>query len=360
MKNAKEGFDFFLGALAPGGFHGYFDRLDTPPEMRLYLIKSGPGCGKSTLMKQVAAANLERGRITERIHCSSDPDSLDGVVLWQKGAALLDATAPHTLDPGAPGAAQEVVSLYHTMDVEALKANQCEILDLFRTCAYYQERASRTLSSAASLLLDSRRTAASAVDFTKVRLYAGRLGKRLIPSKGEGKGKENIRLLSAVTPQGILTYRDTVPALADQILVLQDEYGAVSRVILEHLRKQAIESGWDVIACWCPTAPEDKLEHLFIPELSLAILTSNSWHPMEFPGQKNILTRRFMDLSVLASSRARLRFNKKAAAQLLEQTSELQRQALETHNKLEEYYRSAIDFSLVDLARDSLIHRLTN
>lgn len=358
MKNAKEGFDFFLGALAPGGFHGYFDQLDTPPEMRLYLIKSGPGCGKSTLMKQVAAANLEHGRITERIHCSSDPDSLDGVVLWQTGAAVVDATAPHTLEPGAPGAAQEVVSLYHTMDVEALRENQCEILDLFRSCAYFQERASRTLSSAASLILDSRRTAAGAVDFSRVRDYAQRLGKRLIPAQGEGSGKESIRLLSAVTPKGILVYRDTVPALADKILVLQDEYGAVSRVILEHLRRRALEAGWDIITCWCPLAPEEKLEHLFIPGLSLAILTGNSWHPMNFPGQKNIRTRRFMEQGVLAASRARLRFNKKAAAQLLEQTSELQRQALESHDRLESYYRSAIDFSLVDQARDALIHRL--
>lgn len=358
MKFAKEGFDFFLGALAPGGFHGYFDRLDTPPEMRLYLIKSGPGCGKSTLMKEVAKANLAQGRITERVHCSSDPDSLDGVVLWQSGAAVLDATAPHALEPTAPGAAQEVVSLYHTMKVDSLKAHQCEILDLFRSCAYYQERAARTLSSAASLLLDSRRTAASAVDFAKVRDYAARLGKRLIPSKGEGSGKEQIRLLSAVTPQGILTFRETVPALADKILVLQDEYGAASRVILEELRRQALAAGWDVIACWCPTAPEDKLEHLFIPGLSLAILTGNSWHPMNFPGQKNIRTRRFMNQGILAASRARLRFNKKAAAQLLEQTSELQRQALDAHNKLEEYYRSAIDFSLVDQVRDELIARL--
>ena len=80
--------------------------------------------------------------------------------------------------------------------------------------------------------------------------------------------------------------------------------------------------------------------------------------PHEFPGAKNSRTRRFMEQGVLAASRARLRFNKKAAAQLLEQTSELQRQALESHDRLESYYRSAIDFSLVDQARDALIHRL--
>ena len=84
--------------------------------MQLYLIKSGPGCGKSTMMKQLA--QLSAGPV-QRIHCSSDPDSLDGVVFCDKNAAILDATAPHTLEPLAPGADEVVVSLYHTISTEA-------------------------------------------------------------------------------------------------------------------------------------------------------------------------------------------------------------------------------------------------
>lgn len=357
MKNDKNGFDFFLGGLAPGGFHGYFDKLDTPPQEQLYLIKSGPGCGKSTLMKALAAASLDGGDITERVHCSSDPDSLDGVVFWEKGKAILDATAPHTLDPGAPGAAQQVVSLYHTMDTAKLQESQCEILDLFRSCAYYQERAARTLASAAGLVLDSRRTVSAAVDFDRVRSCAQSLSRRLLPQKG-GKGKEHIRLLSAVTPKGILMYRNTIPALADSIVVFQDEYGAASRVLLDTLRKEALEKGWDTITCWCCLAPEEKIDQLFIPELKLAFCTSNSWHEIKLPGQRNIHCSRFMDKAALNACRTRLRFNKKAAAQLLAQTSELQQRALEQHNRLEEYYKAAIDFKAVNTVRDSLIEQL--
>ena len=85
--------DFFLGTTTPAGFRGYFQELGQEPEMQLYLIKSGPGCGKSTLMKQLARSS--DGPV-QRIHCSSDPDSLDGVVFCDKNAAILDATAPHT------------------------------------------------------------------------------------------------------------------------------------------------------------------------------------------------------------------------------------------------------------------------
>ena len=57
--------DFFLGTTTPAGFHGYFRELGQEPGMQLYLIKSGPGCGKSTMMKQLA--QLSRGRSSASI-----------------------------------------------------------------------------------------------------------------------------------------------------------------------------------------------------------------------------------------------------------------------------------------------------
>lgn len=42
--------DFFLGALAPCGFRGWFAEAAAEPGHTAYLIKAGPGCGKSTLI----------------------------------------------------------------------------------------------------------------------------------------------------------------------------------------------------------------------------------------------------------------------------------------------------------------------
>ena len=52
--------DFFLGTTTPAGFKGYFEPLRREPGMQMYLIKSGPGCGKSTLMKIGRASCRER------------------------------------------------------------------------------------------------------------------------------------------------------------------------------------------------------------------------------------------------------------------------------------------------------------
>ena len=113
--------DFFLGATTPAGFKGYFAPLRREPGMQLVLLKSGPGCGKSTLMKRLARAAQEKGEPIQRIHCASDPDSLDGVIFLDKRAAIVDATAPHVMEPDAPGAEEQVVSLYHTLDADALQ-----------------------------------------------------------------------------------------------------------------------------------------------------------------------------------------------------------------------------------------------
>ena len=87
--------DFFLGATTPAGFKGYFEPLRREPGMQMYLIKSGPGCGKSSLMRRVAQAMEEKGASVEYIACSGDPDSLDAVVFPALNTAIVDGTAPH-------------------------------------------------------------------------------------------------------------------------------------------------------------------------------------------------------------------------------------------------------------------------
>ena len=80
MHMQQQELDFFLGALSPTGFSSYYTQVVKNAETQTSaLLKAGPGCGKST-----AAAHRghleEQGETVELIHCSSDPDSLDGVI----------------------------------------------------------------------------------------------------------------------------------------------------------------------------------------------------------------------------------------------------------------------------------------
>ena len=324
--------DFFLGATTPAGFKGYFEPLRREPGMQMLLIKSGPGCGKSTLMKHLAQAAEQQGQRIEKIHCASDPDSLDGVIFLDQKRAIIDATAPHVVEPDAPGADELVVSLYHTIDAGKLAPHRDEVKALFARNAALRGRAARYIASAGSLMLDSRRAEACT---------------RLLP-RTEGTASEELRLLSAITPKGMVFYRGTVEALADRYVVFRDDYGAVSRLLLELIRAEALARGYHIITCPCAMHPEDQIDHIFIPALRLAFLTDNLWHPIQLPGVQAVRCTRFVDRENLSGFRARLRFNDRAASELIDQAVALMAQAKNCHDELETYYRAAVDFDQVN------------
>ena len=96
--SADEKIRFFLGANSPQGFYSLYDQLINPAQARaIYILKGGPGCGKSSLMRRVAQRAEEAGDRVEYIHCSGDPDSLDAIHLPARGAAIVDGTAPHVV-----------------------------------------------------------------------------------------------------------------------------------------------------------------------------------------------------------------------------------------------------------------------
>ena len=125
---------YFLGANSPTGFYSLYSEL-LPPETAsvIYILKGGPGCGKSTLMRQVAQQAAQAGETVEYILCSADPDSLDAVVLPRLGAALVDGTAPHVVEPKYPGAVEQYVNLGDCYDRAGLRAIRGEILTCMAT-----------------------------------------------------------------------------------------------------------------------------------------------------------------------------------------------------------------------------------
>ena len=100
----------FPGGNTYKGFHSFYDYiLDQKSAKRIIVIKGGPGVGKSHFMKKLGEAMEEKGFDTEYHHCSSDNNSIDGVVFPQLSVALVDGTAPHVVDPKNPGAVDEII-----------------------------------------------------------------------------------------------------------------------------------------------------------------------------------------------------------------------------------------------------------
>lgn len=341
---------FFLGASSPQGFVSRFSELLDPSTMfKTFIIKSGPGTGKSSLMRTIAAKAETRGEAVEYIACSSDPDSLDAIILQQSRMAILDGTAPHTVEPKYPGAFESVINLYDCMEEESLLENREVILDLFHQNTVLHEKAGHYLSAAGSILSDTYRFANSCFDHAKLVNYAAGLARREIPAcKHSQPGHEYIRFLSGISGKGVTVFRDTVENLCDKKLVIDDPYGAVSRELLAALRDHAIEEGYDVISCYCPMSPNDKLEHLFIPGLRLGLFTSNKFHPFQADAYQCIHARRFLDNAAIKAKKQRLAFNYKAVNELIAEAASILKEAKGVHDEMERHYRETMDFDLVN------------
>ena len=103
------GTDRFFGAATVNGNINYIPEVTRDIPKR-YFIKGRPGTGKSTFLKKIAHAAIDRGFDTEIYHCSLDPNSLDLVAVRELNFCLFDSTAPHEYFPTLPE--DEIIDIY--------------------------------------------------------------------------------------------------------------------------------------------------------------------------------------------------------------------------------------------------------
>ena len=146
---------YFLGGNTPTGFYSLYHQLSDPARMRaLYIIKGGPGSGKSTLMRRVERHAQAAGLETQQVLCSGDPDSLDAVIIPALGAALVDGTAPHVVEPKCPGVVERYIDLSEFYDRAGLQPLKQDILEATAEYQGHYKRVYRCLGAAGELRRD--------------------------------------------------------------------------------------------------------------------------------------------------------------------------------------------------------------
>ena len=123
---------YFLGGNTASGFVSFYGQFCRGPEEFLWVIKGGPGCGKSSFMKTIGKAAEDAGLDTEYVLCSGDPDSVDGVYIPALHTGYADGTAPHVLEAVTPGAAGLYLDLGQFYDRIALQKER-RAIELLQT-----------------------------------------------------------------------------------------------------------------------------------------------------------------------------------------------------------------------------------
>lgn len=340
---------FFAAANTESGFTSLFDEIFSPKKLsRIYILKGGPGTGKSTLMKHIGFAAEAVGEQVEYAYCSSDTDSLDGIILKERGIAVLDGTAPHTTDPLYPGAVERIVNLGDAFDTAGLE-KESEILRLLAEKKHRSYRcAYRYLGAAGALMRQIDEAAGEAFLYAKARGAAERL---TLCFAGAEKGEIIRRYLSAIGTKGTVTL-DTFSQKAKKWIAVTNKFG-LGYAFMNMVYASLAYSGVAMTVCAAPPV-SSHIECLYIEGEDVLIHVTSE----DIESDKTINVLRFVDKEVLAKCRPTLRRLEKGVEMLMEGAITSLREAGAFHASAEAVYGKYVDFSKVDAMRDRLMNEI--
>lgn len=354
---------FFLGANTPTGFVSYFNQIgEYKKGWNRFLIKGGPGTGKSSLMQNIVTKFKDVTNNIEMIYCSSDPSSLDGVIFNDLKISIVDATSPHILEPAFPGAFDEIVSLCECWNECILKDSKNKIIELFEQNLFYRKQAANLLLSAYGLIKNNYEIIEKFIDKNIFFEYLNEFVNNELNitfSKNENKtiGNEQKRFLSVISLNGSTFYNETINEIADKVYVIKDLHGWVSGNILLRIREKLLQNNIDIITCFCSMFSGNKIDHILIPSMKVAFVTSNKYH--EFVGDSfKIIDSNIFYNFVDAHLEKQINYNIKSIESTINMASDFIKEAKSIHDELEKYYIQSMNFKLVDEKTQTIINKI--
>ena len=343
--------EFFAAANSGKGFVSFYDRIFKGDNIkRRYLIKGGPGTGKSTFMKALAEAAEKENMSVERYRCSSDPMSLDGVII-NDCVAIIDSTAPHAEEAELCGARDIIVDLGAFWNSNGLYEAKERIENLTGKKKKAYSLAYKFLSAAMQSDVASREFVISYVDSRRLVKLAKRLTRDI---SSDGAHECKIGILNSIGMKG--RYRlDTYASLSQKIVYIEEHYGIGYLAICE-ICEQARKKGCKICVSYDPLLPDYPDAVFFEKSKTLFILCE--------PRKRGAVSlRRALDISVFSKAqknelRAKSRNAKKISnALILAATDEL-KSAGDAHFELEKIYRENMDFSSLNAYTTQLIKQI--
>lgn len=311
---------YFLGAYTPQGYHSLYSELLPPHKAKsIYLLKGGLPQATDSLLRQLDSEAQARNYPTEQILSTANPNTLDALVIPSLQTAILDATAPHSLEPTNTGLIEHFINLDPCYNTQALQSIRDPLLTASQKYREANARILPCLTTAGEL----RETILNVVTTEKLtekltKRAKGILNREIKPKKSSPEiGTITQRFLSATTSQGRLSLHPTATLQATKIFQLWDSYH-IAHALLLPLMTGAVNRGYHVTACLSPANPQ-RLEHLIIPELSLAFLTASPAQPIQTETDRKIRLETMIDSGLLKQNRARLRTYRKMYQALLDE-----------------------------------------
>ena len=357
--------NYFPGGNTSKGFYSYYEYIqEQKGANQIICIKGGPGTGKSTFMRTVAEHFLDKGEDVDYFWCSSDPESLDGILLKERKVAFIDGTSPHITDPKTPGAVDTIIHLGEWWDEKALKSNKDHIMKSNNALKSWFANAYSCLKSA-----DEMRMMLKSI-YNEV-LFSGEIYKITSDIINKEFSERQVSLSSgkckkyfatAITPAGIVNHMPSLIKSYKKVYYLNSAPGIETADILKMIASSAVHRGLSVEEFYCPMDPENNIEHLLIPEMEMAFITLNDYHDMdmwECSASTNVIEmREFIDWNSVDKYSSAIRFAEEESERLIDQAIIYLKKAKQEHDVLEGYYIPNMDFEKIGELADEWIAKI--
>lgn len=351
---------FFAGGNTSKGFVHYYDSILEGLD-RVFILKGGPGTGKSTMIRRIAEQSAKRVDEIWLLPCASDPDSLDGVIIPAWKAAVVDGTAPHVIEPKLPGAVEEYVNLGEAWNSQILIKQKERIASLQEQVKDAYDQAFDGFSRALQVHDDWEEVYIRRMDHQE----ADKLTEELIHQFFAGiqldkKPHVAHRFLGAATPKGAV---DFIPNLTEDIgrrYFIKGRPGSGKSTMLKKVASAAQSKGLDTEVYHCGFDP-NSIDMLIIREADIAIFDSTAPHE-HFPERDgdeliDMYSRCFAPGTDEANAEAIATYSAQYKELMKQSTKQLAR-AKELRDQLEQIYIGAMDYTVVNQKRDWIEEQL--
>ena len=336
-KRYFKGGGLFAASNSSDGFKSYYKQVFEDRNLsRIYIIKGGPGTGKSRFMREIADHAERLGRYVEYYYCSSDPDSLDGIIIEDR-VAVIDGTSPHSVEPKTAGAREELIDLGAFWDSDRLLRRYEEIKLLSDKKSECYSKAYRYLSGCGELSGINRSLIFPALREEKMLAYIGRL-LDTIP-KGQGFSLTPA-LCDSVGMKGRARF-DTYEKCAEKVYYVIDWYTS-AHFFLSALVCGAQRRDIPLRVSYDPINSES-IDAVYFCNCGYAFVSVEPSESETLEG-KCVNMKRFVDKDILEASKKEYRYNCRLCEALLSSACEAFSKAGEYHFELEKIYSSCMDF----------------
>lgn len=354
--------------LYPGGntcygFYSFYDYMVSPEVERKIILKGGPGVGKSWFMKKMAQEFLSQGYDIEYHWCSSDNESLDGIVIGKQQVCILDGTAPHMVDPRYPGAVDEIINLGNYWQQKSLRKNRPAIIDLTTKISRCFERAYMRLRESRIAFAEWESYYQEARDDEAVNRNMLALTGDFISGLTGDRQKIRHIFPGAITPEGLVSKIDSLIESDYSLFAVQGSPGSGVKEFFSYAGQTVKLTGIQAEVYHNPFDPQN-IDIIILPQ-SKSVLIDISAYLFNYAALlPDIKHRRFLDFDQLANKSVIDTYEKQIASARerfesgIEDAINFIRQAKTYHDQLESYYIPAMDFDTMEAMRQDLSKQL--